>query len=574
MRSQEDVEIERRLLLAILLSMAILFGAPYVYERLFPSPPVEPGVAAQAVQESQPAGSGSGTGELSSSPSQVEEPTASTGSPVPETVADAREILVENDSVVLRFSNVGAQLVGAKLLDYSGRDEEGLELVPQTPPAEYLRPLALYSSDSALRKELNGAVFSVQGNVADRVSAPATIVFEYRKGSLVVVKSVEIPAEGYELKLRVDVRREGRSIPVGVVLGTGIGELVSRESSDFQYPEIAYYSNGSVTRYVESDLKDQSVQLDIAPQWAALDSKYFAFVLADGETVEGLRMEVHSYDYSQGQPGEEPVAVELVSGSVTIQTPGEVRFFVGPKNHEILQSFQSTSPSLINYGWFGVLVRPLLTALKWIHRFIGNYGWSIILLTFLINLALFPIRYKQMASMQKMSAIQPELKSIQDKYKRMKRDDPRRQQMNSEVMALYKQHGVNPLGGCLPLVLQMPILFAFYRMLDASIELRGAPFMFWIHDLSKHDPYYVTPIVMGLTMVAQQKMTPATGDPTQRRMMMFLPIVFTFFFLNVSSGLAIYFLFSNLFAMMLQFGLQRLKPELVARTGSSRKKKE
>jgi YidC/Oxa1 family membrane protein insertase len=147
----------------------------------------------------------------------------------------------------------------------------------------------------------------------------------------------------------------------------------------------------------------------------------------------------------------------------------------------------------------------------------------------------------------------------------MKKDDPRRQQMNAEVMALYKQHGVNPLGGCLPLILQMPILFAFYRMLYAAIELRGAPFMLWIQDLSKPDPYYVTPIVMGLTMVAQQRMTPATGDAAQRRMMMFLPILFTFFFLQVSSGLAIYFLFSNLFGMALQFALQRLKPELAAK---------
>jgi YidC/Oxa1 family membrane protein insertase len=167
-----------------------------------------------------------------------------------------------------------------------------------------------------------------------------------------------------------------------------------------------------------------------------------------------------------------------------------------------------------------------------------------------------------MASMSKMSALQPKLKSIQDKYKRMKRDDPRKQQMNTEVMALYKQHGVNPLGGCLPLLLQMPILFAFFRMLDASIELRGAPFIFWIQDLSKADPYYITPIVMGISMVAQQKMTPATGDPTQRKMMMFLPVVFTFFFLNFSSGLVVYFLFSNLFAMMLQLGMQKFKPEL------------
>jgi YidC/Oxa1 family membrane protein insertase len=156
----------------------------------------------------------------------------------------------------------------------------------------------------------------------------------------------------------------------------------------------------------------------------------------------------------------------------------------------------------------------------------------------------------------------------------MKRDDPRRQQMNTEVMALYKEHGVNPLGGCLPLLLQMPILFAFYRMLDMSIELRGAPFIWWITDLSKHDPYFITPIVMGATMVAQQKMTPATGDPAQRKMMMFLPVVFTFFFLWVSSGLAIYFLFSNLFAMLFQAVLQRLRPELVpGAAGAARRAK-
>jgi YidC/Oxa1 family membrane protein insertase len=221
-----------------------------------------------------------------------------------------------------------------------------------------------------------------------------------------------------------------------------------------------------------------------------------------------------------------------------------------------------TLGGLINYGWFGVLVRPLLSALRWIYGYVHNYGCAIIILTFLINLALFPIRYKQMASMKKMSEIQPKVKSIQDKYKKMKRDDPRRQQMNAEVMAMYKEHGVNPLGGCLPLLFQMPILFAFYRMLYASIELRGAPFIFWIQDLSKADPYYITPIVMGISMLAQQKMTPAAGDPTQRKMMMMLPIVFTFFFLTISSGLVVYFLFSNLFAMMFQFGVQKWKPQL------------
>ena len=146
----------------------------------------------------------------------------------------------------------------------------------------------------------------------------------------------------------------------------------------------------------------------------------------------------------------------------------------------------------------------------------------------------------------------------------VKKDDPRRQKMNEEVMAMYKKHGVNPLGGCLPLLVQMPFLFAFYQMLWKSIELRGAPFVGWIQDLSQHDPYYVTPIVMGLSMVAQQKMTPASGDAAQRRIMMLMPVVFTFFFLGFSSGLVLYFLFSNLFGMMFQFLMQRWAPEAAA----------
>ena len=176
--------------------------------------------------------------------------------------------------------------------------------------------------------------------------------------------------------------------------------------------------------------------------------------------------------------------------------------------------------------------------------------------------------------MKKMSEVQPRVKAIQEKYKKMKRDDPRRQKMNQEVMALYKYHGVNPLGGCLPLVIQMPFLFAFYRMLDASIELRGAPFMGWVQDLSQPDPYYISPLVMGGTMIIQQKMTPMAGDALQRKMMMMLPLVFTLFFLSLSSGLVLYFLFSNLFAMMFQLGLGKWKPHLARKDPSKGKKKK
>jgi YidC/Oxa1 family membrane protein insertase len=202
--------------------------------------------------------------------------------------------------------------------------------------------------------------------------------------------------------------------------------------------------------------------------------------------------------------------------------------------------------------WF--LVRPLLAALVWMHQYVHNWGLAIILLTLLLTLLLFPFRLKQMLSMKKMQVVQPKIKEIQEKYKRYKKTDPKRAEMNQEIMAVYREHNVNPLGGCLPLLLQMPLLFAFYQLLASSIELRQAPFFGWLQDLSQKDPYYILPIIMGVTMLISQKMTPMTPgtDPTQAKMMMFMPVVFTVMFFNVSSGLNLYFLCSNIFQIAFQ----------------------
>jgi YidC/Oxa1 family membrane protein insertase len=202
------------------------------------------------------------------------------------------------------------------------------------------------------------------------------------------------------------------------------------------------------------------------------------------------------------------------------------------------------------------LVLPLLASLRLIYQFVHNYGYAIIVLTFLLSLLLFPFRLKQMISMKKMQVVQPKVKVIQDKYRRYKKTDPKRAEMNQEIMALYKEHNVNPLGGCLPLILQFPLLIAFYQLLANSIELRQAPFFWWLHDLSAKDPYYVLPIIMGITMFISQKMTPMTPgtDPAQAKMMMAMPVIFTLMFFNVSSGLNLYFLCSNIF----QVGFQKI----------------
>jgi YidC/Oxa1 family membrane protein insertase len=207
---------------------------------------------------------------------------------------------------------------------------------------------------------------------------------------------------------------------------------------------------------------------------------------------------------------------------------------------------------------FSFLAVPLLRALKWLNAFVGNYGWSIVILTIFINVIMFPLRHRSMVSMRKMQALQPEIKSIQERYAKYKLTDPERQKMNQEMMALYKQKGVNPASGCLPMLLTLPVLFAFYAMLSVAIELRGAPFLGWIKDLSARDPLYITPFFMGATMLWQTWLTPSTADPMQKRIFMLMPIVFTITFLTMPAGLVLYWSVSNLMAIGQQLLTNRL----------------
>ena len=196
---------------------------------------------------------------------------------------------------------------------------------------------------------------------------------------------------------------------------------------------------------------------------------------------------------------------------------------------------------------------PLLNALKWLYGFIGNYGWAIIVLTILLNIAMFYPRHKSVVAMRKMQAIQPEMKAIQDRYANLKATDPAKQKMNTEIMNLYRERGVNPASGCVPMLFTMPVLLAFYSLLSMSIELRGAPFVGWIHDLSAADPFYVLPLLMGVTMFWQQKITPSSVDPTQQRIMMIMPVMFTAMMAFSPSGVVLYWFVSNLWAIGQQY---------------------
>jgi YidC/Oxa1 family membrane protein insertase len=241
-------------------------------------------------------------------------------------------------------------------------------------------------------------------------------------------------------------------------------------------------------------------------------------------------------------------------------------FFAGPKDFDVLAAVDRDLVRAIDFGMFAWIVVPLLRALKWINGYIGNYGWSLIALTVLINLAMFPLRHKSVVSMRKMQEVQPEVKAIQDRYAKLKMSDPARGKMNQELMALYKERGVNPATGCVPMLLTLPVLFAFYSMLSVAIELRGAPFVGQVRDLSAHDPWFIWPVLMGITMFIQQKMTPTTADPIQQKVMLIMPLMMSVMLLYSAAGLVIYWTVSNTWGILQQMVTNRLIGPTVVRT--------
>jgi YidC/Oxa1 family membrane protein insertase len=289
--------------------------------------------------------------------------------------------------------------------------------------------------------------------------------------------------------------------------------------------------------------------------WAGVESHYFAALFVPPGTAGGVALRpVTLPAHEDGKPNLAPlVSVDLGSAAEP------ALLYVGPKEyHEMTGAGHQLSRLVIwQMGdWIGPpIVVPLMGLVRWVHSHVGNYGWSIVLVTILINLVMAPFRHYSIANGMKMAKISPEMKVIQERYRKVPLMDPKRQEMQEEMAALYAKHGMNMgtqmLVGCLPLLLTMPFLMGFYRVLSISIELRGAPFL-WIPDLSHKDPLYLTPVLMGLSMFAMQKMTPSTMDPAQQRMMTIMPIVFSAMFFGAAGGLNLYWLSSNLCAIVQQ----------------------
>jgi YidC/Oxa1 family membrane protein insertase len=266
----------------------------------------------------------------------------------------------------------------------------------------------------------------------------------------------------------------------------------------------------------------------------------------------------------EGKDAQEPVAEVATT---TTSQPMALRVYVGPKDYDELKSMNPPLKALVNFGWLEIIADPLFHGLKWIHKYIPNWGWSIVILTLVINMLLFPLRISGYKTTLKMQRVAPEIKQIQDRYKKYKMNDPKKQEMNKEVMAIYSREGINPVGGCVPQLLQMPIWFGLYRALQGTIELRHASWFGWITDLSAKDPYYILPVLMGLSMYLASKMTPMTStDPQQQAMMKFMPIGMAGMFMIIPypSGLAVYILTSGVVGIVQQWYLNRKHPALPA----------
>lgn len=321
-----------------------------------------------------------------------------------------------------------------------------------------------------------------------------------------------------------------------------IGSAIVQSSSTFDsyeegHPLPIFFYNKKLEHPSEKQLTKGYKALNV--KLGGISEKYFALLFVD----EKEKMSADS-TYVDGRI--DTILTFIESNAISAPVSAELGLFFGPKDSKILKRVNTELTVIVDYGFFHFISKPLLMILNFFYSFTKNYGVSIILLTILIKIVFFPLSQKSYRSMKELQKLQPKLEEIRKKYA----ND--RESLNREMMLLYKRHGVNPMSGCLPMLVQIPFFIALYQALMMAIELRQAPFMFWIKDLSAADPYYVTPILMGATMLLQQMLTPSTGDVMQKRMMYILPIVFTFMFLNFPSGLVIYWLINNVFSIAQQ----------------------
>jgi len=541
---------ERRVLLAIFLAFLVLYAWQAVFVKPVPKPVPGPATTS-ATTATTPANAvaDNNSSPQSAAPIVSAKPAAPLAAPLVADTAE-RDVRVETRDVIAVFTNKGARLKSWRLKHYLDQQKQPQELIDHNLPAQPL-PFTLRAGSDATTATVNEGLYTFSGApITTAESSPVDLRFEYSDSAGIhAIKEFHLDPSSYIFTFLATVTEGDTVLAPAIVWGPAIGD-VGELSRYVMKSEGVIFQDGKVVRLAPKNIATQPVY-DGDFHFAGVDDNYFMTVALS----PGAATITYSPVTIPPPADTKDAARELISFSVQPHRPGvPVRFFAGPKDFDVLSAIDRDVARAIDFGMFTVIVVPLLRSLKWVNTYVGNYGWAIIILTFFINVILFPLRHKSVVSMRKMQEIQPEVKAIQERYSKLKSTDPAKQKMNTEMMALYKERGVNPASGCVPMLLTMPFIFAFYALLSTAIELRGAPFIWWIHDLSAHDTYFVTPILMGISQVWQQRLAPAAGmDPIQQKMTMLMPVFFTFLFLWYPSGVALYWLVNNVWAIGQQY---------------------
>ncbi len=464
--------------------------------------------------------------------------------------APAREITVETAKYRATLSSSGARLTAFELKDYRSTADPQSALV-QLINSESLRYATLRTvgtegfslpSDSPYEIDFQNDFIELEEGKTQELRFRSVTA-----SGLEVVKTFIFKDGHYSIDLSTSIRNLGPGPLTGgldLALVKYWDDDEERDAYSFAGP--ATLADDKVDEVKVKKLKDEAPVYGKEAVWTSIQSKYFIDVIAPlGDSFEQIRL---SRDNDRIQN-------TIKSTLLTLQ-PGAAKqldyfLFFGPKDIEILKAEGHKLDKTIDFGFFEILSKPLLYVLIFFYGFLKNYGLAIILLTIIIKILFWPLTHKSYASMKAMQKLQPEMQKVRERFKSDK------ERLNKELMGLYKKHRVNPMGGCLPMLVQIPVFFALYKVLLGSIALRHAPFAMWLTDLSAKDPYYITPVLMGISMFVQQKLTPTTADPMQAKIMTFLPVVFTFMFLNFPSGLVIYWLVNNLLTIVQQYYIHR-----------------
>jgi len=538
---QSEPGMDKNILLIFLLMAIAIFGAQLYMRKYAPQAPQQQKSSAQPTQQAIQPGAPSSQPASAEIAQPAKPAKGKSVAPQAATTVQATsesETIVENDLYRITFTNRGAQVKSWVLKKFNNDNGKPLDLVNANAAAKYGYPLSLWTYDDGLRNTLNSALY-VPSTAATALQAPAQIQFDYANNGLTVRKTFHFD-HSYVVSVNTSVFLNGDPKWAFPAWPSGFGDEMSL--SGYASAELEYQVNDNTERINVKKVSGGNT-LRGRYNWIGASSQYFGAVFipdsADNVVAVTLNNSIDLVTDSSKPNETKPVDVP----GVAVGRPGNTteRLFAGPKALAVLESVSVPSisgaakdlRSMINFGWFGPIARPLFLWLRWTNQYIHNWGWSVVLQTIIITIALVPLRFYQLKSALKMQRVQPQMKAIQEKYKKYSMRDPRKQEMNKEIGELYKREGVNPVGGCLPMLMQLPFLYAYYRMLSTAIDLRQAHWL-WIHDLSSADPWYLLPITMAVSMFVLQKM-----------MNLMMPVMMGVFFFKLPAGLNLYYALSN-----------------------------